>query len=121
MTSANRSIFPLSSRKTDGLRAALVLPKLTGRKGNASVTKKKKDGQCQDLVFRVSKVYYDTKDKNYSIIIDENGIDNPNDPRELVILRISFSSRIAFFRDQEWLIQGVIALKRLTLWNEDYE
>lgn len=69
-------------------------------------------------VFRVDRA--DRTDHNsYVVYIDPNGIENPDDPRDLLILYLG-RQRTATFRDQEWNVTGVIKKLKLKLWQEDY-
>jgi hypothetical protein len=72
-----------------------------------------------DLVFRVQSSYCDNDNNTYSIIIDEKGIDDPHDTRELIIIKQDGRRRVAaFFRDKEWLVQGTIRYRHLTLYQD---
>jgi hypothetical protein len=81
-----------------------------------------KRGRRQTLAFRVDKVSY-TQQKGtprvYTLLIDPEGIDDPNDPRELLLIKYTSQDRIAFFRDDEWRVQGTIQFGKVTLWQEE--
>ena len=84
--------------------------------------------QDQELVFHVTAAHYDKECGSWSIIIDDGqGIENPHDKREFIIIRIMhqdngyevWTKRAAFFRNDVWLVQGTIKKRHLTLFKDE--
>ncbi len=74
-----------------------------------------------DLVFRVNGFHYDMENSSGAILIDssQKGIEDPDDKRELIIIRTGIN-RTAFFRNQDWLVQGTIKHGCLTLFHDEF-